>query len=669
MILLLLAAVFLFLKRGNALPIAFQIIVIRDEDSTSNDTVNADPAWVAAPRERGTWQLIIGCLMTLSLCAWTAYHPNVHPENRTTNTLWRRFRWMMAAVVGPEAILYYAWEQRWTACQLRNRINRFGERAIDGFDRPVEEDQKSLSRRRLSAPASTIHQFVLQHDSLTTISTSDTLVPRTSISSASANQSLFPTLKSSFTPWTLQQAFFAVSGGLTVDTSSFWHVPQMTLTPRGLMQLTRAGLLPHVTNEEVTEKSKANTAAKIMVCIQASWFLLQAVARLAQKLPLTLLEIHVLTHVLCALGMYFCWVDKPYDVGMPVVVDDELVKDMVALFLLDATPWFGTHKEEDRRGDRLRSPIPMNEIRDRHVSFQRKKISLWTKLFQWDQDLEWIERHELQKEREREEEEELQEHVESDAKSPFMRFSFEEAEKEKQNLSESSSQSQTTPSSPLTPPDQMARIQDHQKRANRALDHLRARHFAAVACRGDKPLPSLPKLYFRADHPREQYVVVERSNRRIEGKIGNQDSDSRVLRSVTAFGAISVAYGGVHLCAWNDHFPSAVECWMWRVAALCMVAFPVIAGVLGVGMKTYEKVKPQRKKWRGASWLFWLTRIAVLVVAFAVLGPLVLSEIVALAGWSYGRGFMLVEAFVSLRSPPVGTYKVLEWSAYWPHAG
>lgn len=120
----------------------------------------------------------------------------------------------------------------------------------------------------------------------------------------------------------------------------------MTLTPRGLMQLTRAGLLPHVTNEEVTEKSKANTAAKIMVCIQASWFLLQAVARLAQKLPLTLLEIHVLTHVLCALGMYFCWVDKPYDVGMPVVVDDELVKDMVALFLLDATPWFGTHKEE-----------------------------------------------------------------------------------------------------------------------------------------------------------------------------------------------------------------------------------------------------------------------------------------------------------------------------------
>lgn len=111
-----------------------QLLSIRADASSSN----AAPSWVAAPQQRGTWQLIIGCLTTLSLCAWTAYHPNVRPQKRTTSTLWRRFLWMMAAVVGPEAVLYYAWEQRWMAGRLRGELQELGARAVDGLERVVE---------------------------------------------------------------------------------------------------------------------------------------------------------------------------------------------------------------------------------------------------------------------------------------------------------------------------------------------------------------------------------------------------------------------------------------------------------------------------------------------------------------------------------------------------
>ncbi|KAK8154420.1 hypothetical protein BKA80DRAFT_31849 [Phyllosticta citrichinensis] len=375
-----LVALFSLLHCGNGWPVAIastQLLVGRTEHSYPNSTANgtavdADPSWVAAPKVRGTWQLIVGCLTTLSLCAWTAYHPNVCQESGMVKKLWRRFTWMMAAVVGPEAVLYCAWEQRWMANRLRKKVNRLGRRAVDGFEPPPprKEDEYVLTRCS-SAPTFSSQSSTLHDDRCSIYSSrSDVVAPQPSKEADHDAQSPFmrfsfeePAIEKPhhdgfsqrpsqdkasplFTSWTLQQAFFAVCGGLAVSTGSFWHSPTMTLTPRGVLELTRAGLLPSVTDDEVTEKSKANTAAKVMVCIQASWFLVQAVARLAQKLPLTLLEVHVLAHVLCALAMYFCWVDKPYDAETPIVIADEKVKDMIALFVLDAAPRTGSTSDE-----------------------------------------------------------------------------------------------------------------------------------------------------------------------------------------------------------------------------------------------------------------------------------------------------------------------------------
>ena len=135
--------------------------------------------------------------------------------------------------------------------------------------------------------------------------------------------------------WTTYDAFFAVIGGYAVRSDTFWpswHSETLTFTPLGIVELARLGLLTKADPETVSDKSKADVITKIIVCIQASWFLLQCVARAIQGLSVTLLEVHVLAHVACTFVMYFLWFHKPYDVEHPVLLTDERVVDLAALF-------------------------------------------------------------------------------------------------------------------------------------------------------------------------------------------------------------------------------------------------------------------------------------------------------------------------------------------------
>ncbi len=138
--------------------------------------------------------------------------------------------------------------------------------------------------------------------------------------------------------WTLQDAFFALSGGFAVDSTSFWPCSRLTFTYAGIIKLAELELLPEISSAAISDKSKADIIAKVIVCLQASWFLIQSIARLCQGLPITLLEIHVLTHVACAFGMYILWLDKPYSVEYPIMLSDEATVDMAALFALATHP-------------------------------------------------------------------------------------------------------------------------------------------------------------------------------------------------------------------------------------------------------------------------------------------------------------------------------------------
>lgn len=55
------------------------------------------------------------------------------------------------------------------------------------------------------------------------------------------------------------------------------------------------------------DKSKANVLGKVLICVQIIWFAIQVITRLVAGYPLTLIELHTVVHVLCALMMYILW--------------------------------------------------------------------------------------------------------------------------------------------------------------------------------------------------------------------------------------------------------------------------------------------------------------------------------------------------------------------------
>jgi hypothetical protein len=110
-----------------------------------------------------------------------------------------------------------------------------------------------------------------------------------------------------------------------------------TITPDGIIHLANRGVFPQVSHQTIQDKGKADVLAKILVCFQVSFLVIQvscisrshnirklkccqSSARKAGGYPLTLLEAHTLVHVVCALLMYALWFRKPLNIQDPTVV-------------------------------------------------------------------------------------------------------------------------------------------------------------------------------------------------------------------------------------------------------------------------------------------------------------------------------------------------------------
>jgi hypothetical protein len=79
------------------------------------------PPWVDDPSGRGTWNLLYSCGFTLVLCVWTSIHLNVPPPHESAWLAWRRkMKWVVVALIAPEAVVFTAFQQWLTAtCFLK----------------------------------------------------------------------------------------------------------------------------------------------------------------------------------------------------------------------------------------------------------------------------------------------------------------------------------------------------------------------------------------------------------------------------------------------------------------------------------------------------------------------------------------------------------------------
>ena len=97
-----------------------------DDDSNSNDFVQG---WVSSPDGRGTLDIIQNCLFTISLCTWSALHLNIPATDDSYPTfVFRKARWMLQTLLGPEFVVWLAVGQRYEA---RESVRKFKEIGYD----------------------------------------------------------------------------------------------------------------------------------------------------------------------------------------------------------------------------------------------------------------------------------------------------------------------------------------------------------------------------------------------------------------------------------------------------------------------------------------------------------------------------------------------------------
>lgn len=255
--------------------IVYSIATPTPRSTTTTTTPIADPGWKAEPKGRGTFSIVLGSVLTLALCVWTAIHPNVKPNASTWAKAKHRLLFVIVGMLAPEVVLtvaFYEWRE-----------------------------------------ARKFHREWCELYGVDPGSDGDTL--------------------------RMEGAFFVTMGGVSLAPAyttpkGFKNI----LSKEAYLDLAKTepnwvGKKDFVHFPNVQDKGKAEILGKILVCVQAMWMLVQCMVRKASGLPVTLLEIHVSMHVFCAVGMYVFWFNKPQEVGEPLplpISDSEQVSVEIA---------------------------------------------------------------------------------------------------------------------------------------------------------------------------------------------------------------------------------------------------------------------------------------------------------------------------------------------------
>lgn len=114
-------------------------------------------------------------------------------------------------------------------------------------------------------------------------------------------------------------------------------------------------------------------------------------------------------------------------------------------------------------------------------------------------------------------------------------------------------------------------------------------------------------------------------------------------------------YGGIHAAAWNDHFPSEPEKWLWRASASYTGFCGGLWVVLNLLVAKYQRLNDFWEQWMDGKKSRWQS--------FA------LGTVVGVCGVSLflARFFIVLESFVSIRRMPLSAYQTPEWTDILPH--
>lgn len=487
--------------------------------------------------------------------------------------------------------------------------------------------------------------------------------------------------------WSMVHSFFVEMGGYVIKRKNESNV---TLTTKGVIRLVELGFeLPRLSQADIQDRSKADPIAKVLTCVQAGYMIAQVIGRRAAGLPITMLEINTLGHVLCALAMFAFWFQKPLNIEVPIVIDEEWLNKQQQR-ITQQTQGFWSPAFWKRPGEHEaklhRSTGTLTEtitIREDHlflVFLERlKELRLFDHIIQaGSEDILGAEVHSGPPA--------LNEPWRpTDVVLIIVGADLSNPEDSRNHIRTVIQDTQLWPW-----------LVTHIFNCEESLESLWPKHVTTL-CLGQAIQVYLPldgvikwnrtwmslvtsgalktpdawsewKRNFDSEAQAQSYTTFR--SRNLPTGTGQLQTEHKLF-GISILSLATGFYGGLHLLLWNAYFPTNAEKWLWRVCACIIAVSGVVAGYLVLIVSDGSDPLPNYLKL-----IMWPFKSFILVLT-ALLGP---SKVVKLSAkftlivacifgpcYIAARAYIIIECLVSLRRLPTGAYEVSPWSQFWPH--
>ncbi|KLO05221.1 hypothetical protein SCHPADRAFT_839669 [Schizopora paradoxa] len=124
--------------------------------------------------------------------------------------------------------------------------------------------------------------------------------------------------------FTLKHGFYATMGGFVLENAS-GHPRKLTSYGAEQFMDLHFDLVPNLSLESISDREKSTNLGKALLIVQVVWFCLNCISRLAERLPLTLLEVTTLAHGLFTLLSYAMWWFKPLNIEEPTRIRNDSI--------------------------------------------------------------------------------------------------------------------------------------------------------------------------------------------------------------------------------------------------------------------------------------------------------------------------------------------------------
>ena len=417
----------------------------------------------------------------------------------------------------------------------------------------------------------------------------------------------------------------------------------------GVALLADCGLLPEIETNYLKDKSKSDGLSKLIACVQAAWLIVQVVGRLVLGLQVTLLEINTLGHVFSALLIYLLWWHKPRMVQEPISLDGTWMGPLCAYMYMSSSISGRLRESTGLFQDTTIYPelTTIALLPDEHCKYTNHAVvgASHTRATRSPSDSslsirEWTSRT-----------------TEIPSNSLFTSKADDRAATRcttggcfvlRQRLSGSAGDD----------PDSISRLEHCDESqdcdAARALRWCLAAEavltYTAIRSRftsvthtdtSGKQMTSLQQAQA------EEFVEEHCSNWSTEGLLPGEYG----LAMGMALWFASMAFGAIHAAAWYDYFPTS----LWRCSAIYISWSGLLWCLINLAAQVF---KPFDDYWN---------RIRLLRPPFAKSIPVVIAGLVCGSLYIFARGYLVIEAFISIRKLPLSAYQTPVWIQVIPH--